>query len=160
MVATYSDLSKATVTDYTLSGELTEGTSTITVAYGTATTTFNVNVTLDDGSVTVALGDVIDASLIGYYFGNNTGDKAAREGMRISQYLPVQAGTDITLSGTLTYPNLTNHDIVYYDANKTKSGNANHVYGTVTFTVPDGTSYFRICFDDNDDTKTITYFHG
>ena len=160
VVATYSDLSEATVTDYTLSGELTEGTSTITVAYGTATTTFNVNVTLDDGSVTVALGDVIDASLIGYYLGNNTGTKTAREGMRISQYLPVQAGTDITLSGNLTYPNLTNHDIVYYDANKTKSGNANHVYGTVTFTVPDGTSYFRICFDDDDDTKTITYFPG
>ena len=159
VVATYSDLSEATVTDYTLSGELTEGTSTITVSYGTATTTFNVNVTLDDGSVTVALGDVIDASLIGYYF-DNYGNPTAREGMRISQYLPVLGGTDITLSGNLTYPNITKADIVYYDAGKKKIGNANHVYGTVTFTVPDGTSYFRISFDDDDDTKTITYFPG
>lgn len=158
VVATYSDLSEARVTKYTLSGELTEGTSTITVSYGTATTTFTVNVTLDDGSVTVALGDVIDASLIGYYFATNTGDVIAREGMRISQYLPALEGTDITLSGNLTYPNLTNHDIVYYDADKTKIGNADHKYGTVTFTVPVGTSYFQICFDDDDDTKTITYF--
>lgn len=159
VVATYSDLSEATVTDYTLSGELTEGTSTITVSYGTATTTFNVNVTLDDGSVTVALGDVIDESTIGYYF-NKYFDLTAREGMRISQYLPVLVGTDITLSGNLTYPNITTADIVYYDADKTRIGSANHVYGTVTFTVPDGTSYFRICFDDDDDTKTITYFRG
>lgn len=157
VVAIYSDLSEAAVTDYTLSGELTEGTSTITVTYGTATTTFDVNVTLDDGSVTVALGDVIDESLIGYYFANNTGGKTAREGMRISQYLPVQAGTNITLSGNLTYPNITNHDIVYYDASQTKVGYANHVYGTTTFAVPEGTSYFRMSFDSTDDEKTVTY---
>ena len=47
VTATYSDSSTATVasTDYTLSGTLTVGTSTITVAYGGKTTTFNVTVT-------------------------------------------------------------------------------------------------------------------
>ena len=47
VTATYSDSSTATVasTDYTLSGTLTEGTSTITVSYGGKTTTFNVMVT-------------------------------------------------------------------------------------------------------------------
>lgn len=47
VTATYSDSSTATVpsTDYTLSGTLTAGTSTVTVAYGGATTTFNVTVT-------------------------------------------------------------------------------------------------------------------
>lgn len=47
VTATYSDGSTATVAaeDYTLSGTLTEGTSTITVSYGGKTTTFNVTVT-------------------------------------------------------------------------------------------------------------------
>lgn len=47
VTATYSDSSTATVpsTDYTLSGTLTAGTSTITVSYGGKTTTFTVTVT-------------------------------------------------------------------------------------------------------------------
>lgn len=47
VTATYSDSSTATVAaaNYTLSGVLTVGTSTITVSYGGKTTTFTVNVT-------------------------------------------------------------------------------------------------------------------
>lgn len=45
VTATYSDSSTATVTEYTLSGTLTAGTSTITVSYGGKTATFNVTVT-------------------------------------------------------------------------------------------------------------------
>lgn len=45
VTATYDDSSTATITSYTLSGTLTEGTSTITVSYGEKTTTFNVVVT-------------------------------------------------------------------------------------------------------------------
>lgn len=44
VTAHYDDSSTATVTTYTLSGTLTEGTSTITVSYGGKTTTFNVTV--------------------------------------------------------------------------------------------------------------------
>lgn len=49
VTATYSDSSTATVpsADYTLSGTLTEGTSTITVSYGGKTTTFTVTVTAE-----------------------------------------------------------------------------------------------------------------
>ena len=49
VTAMYSDSSTATVAaeDYTLSGTLTEGTSTITVSYGGKTTTFSVTVTHD-----------------------------------------------------------------------------------------------------------------
>ena len=49
VTATYSDSTTATVpsTDYTLSGTLTDGTSTITVSYGGKTATFNVTVTKD-----------------------------------------------------------------------------------------------------------------
>lgn len=45
VTATYADSSTATVTDYTLSGTLAEGTSTITVSYGGKTDTFGVTVT-------------------------------------------------------------------------------------------------------------------
>lgn len=44
VTASYDDSTTATVTGYTLSGTLTEGTSTITVTYGGKTTTFNVTV--------------------------------------------------------------------------------------------------------------------
>lgn len=45
VTAHYDDSSTRTVTTYTLSGTLTEGTSTITVLYGGQTTTFDVTVT-------------------------------------------------------------------------------------------------------------------
>ena len=44
VTAHYDDSSTETITTYTLSGTLTVGTSTITVAYGGKTTTFNVTV--------------------------------------------------------------------------------------------------------------------
>lgn len=160
VVATYSDLSEAVVTDYTLSGELAEGTSTITVTYQTATTTFDVAVTPDDGSVTVALGDVIDESLIGKYFANNTFAITARDGMRISRYLPVKGGSKITLSAGLQYPNLTNCDIRFYDAEGAAipGVSVNLEYGDTETIAPENAVTFRIGFDSNDDGKTITYF--
>lgn len=45
VTAYYTDSTTETVTTYTLSGTLTEGTSVITVSYGGKTTTFNVTVT-------------------------------------------------------------------------------------------------------------------
>lgn len=45
VTAHWDDSSTTTVTTYTLSGTLTEGTSTITVSYGGKTTTFDVTVT-------------------------------------------------------------------------------------------------------------------
>ncbi len=45
VTAHYEDGTSGTITSYTLSGELTAGTSTITVSYGGNTTTFDVTVT-------------------------------------------------------------------------------------------------------------------
>ena len=45
VTATYDDSSTSVITNYTLSGTLTEGTSTITVSYGGKTDTFTVTVT-------------------------------------------------------------------------------------------------------------------
>lgn len=49
VTATYADNTERTVTDYTLSGTLTVGTSTITVSYGGKTATFTVTVTESSG---------------------------------------------------------------------------------------------------------------
>ena len=62
VTATYSDSTTATVTDYTLSGTLTEGTSTITVSYGGKTTTFSVTVTEDDRYSVAYQGNFTTAS--------------------------------------------------------------------------------------------------
>lgn len=48
VTATYDDSSTATVSTYTLSGTLAEGTSTVTVSYGGKNTTFSVTVTHND----------------------------------------------------------------------------------------------------------------
>lgn len=68
VTAHYSDSTTATVlsTDYTLSGSLTVGTSTITVAYMGKTATFNVTVTqrtlLHNWDFTQSLIDTVDGS--------------------------------------------------------------------------------------------------
>ena len=56
VTATYADSTTAVVTDYTLSGTLTEGTSTITVSYGGKTDTFSVTVT--SGLDRIAYGEL------------------------------------------------------------------------------------------------------
>ena len=48
VTAHYDDSTTKTLTTYTLSGTLSEGTSVITVAYGKTTTTFNVTVVSED----------------------------------------------------------------------------------------------------------------
>lgn len=77
VTAHMSDSTTQTITGYTLSGTLAEGTSTITVSYGGKTTTFTVTVTHYE-PVTVAItwtgyggektSSVIDATQLSVYF--------------------------------------------------------------------------------------------
>lgn len=57
VTATYSDSTSAVVTDYTLSGTLTAGTSVVTVSYNGKTTTFNVTVTHNPYWVVLSIAD-------------------------------------------------------------------------------------------------------
>lgn len=101
VIANYSDSSTRTVTDYTLSGTLAAGTSTITVTYGGKTTTFSVTVT----PVVVTSIDAVFTQGSATITTNNSLDD-------LKQYLVVTAtynngttstvaSTDYTLSGTL-----------------------------------------------------------
>lgn len=71
VTATYSDNTNATITNYRLSGTLSEGTSTVTVTYEDKTTTFDVVVVKESGYVTKNL--VINYDLTKYKDGY-TGD--------------------------------------------------------------------------------------
>lgn len=69
VTGTYSDSTTATITGYTLSGTLAEGTSTVTVTFGGLTTTFSVTVspptplyTLYQGSGTSSSGNTLTVS--------------------------------------------------------------------------------------------------
>ena len=66
VTATFTDASTATVSDYALSGTLTEGTSTITVEYGGQTATFTVNVTHDTTATIATSGYVLIHTNSGY----------------------------------------------------------------------------------------------
>ena len=65
VTATYTDNTSSTVTDYTLSGALSEGTSTITVSYQGKTTTFSVTVSAGkEMSPLVSLETIDDTSYL------------------------------------------------------------------------------------------------
>lgn len=66
VTANYDDSSMQTVTDYTLSGTLTSGTSVITVSYSGKTTTFNVTVTHTESPV-VQLTNVGNSNYVTLY---------------------------------------------------------------------------------------------
>lgn len=89
VTATWSDSSTSTVAanDYTLSGTLTEGTSTITVAYGGKTTTFNVTVTRGIDYTADLLSDVTWND--GYTY-NNSGVLTATTGEHCTEKFDAQ----------------------------------------------------------------------
>lgn len=90
VTATWSNSTTSTVpsADYTLSGTLTEGTSTITVSYGGKTTTFNV-------TVTVVQIVTLSASIADYGNGDFTFEASASS--RLTVYSD-DGTTDITSS--------------------------------------------------------------
>lgn len=103
VTAYYSDETSAVVTDYTLSGTLSVGTSTITASYGGKSSTFNV--TVSQGATLESISAVFNQGSAVIY-DTDTLDS-------LKQYLTVTANysdsstaivpsADYTLSGTLT----------------------------------------------------------
>lgn len=65
VTAYYSDGSTATVTGYTLSGEIVEGSNTITVSYGGKTATFTVTGVAESGGEPVEMSEPQSSGLAG-----------------------------------------------------------------------------------------------
>lgn len=100
VTAHYSDSTTQTVNEYTLSGTLAEGTSTITVAYGDKTTTFNVTVTVAPSLTSISA--VYTQS--GTVYNTTTLDSLKGDLVITAHYGDTTAtvpSADYTLSGTL-----------------------------------------------------------
>lgn len=179
VTATYADSSTATVSDYTLSGTLTVGTSTITASYGGKTDTFSVTVT----AVTMFAGKYINKLSFSHYNGqfcywnsstttnrkayvlNGTGSHAIPKG-NTSQTtttcypLEVPAGASTLI---VYLPNDTLASAIYleeWDGSKyVRVLGGNYVFGKNTLDISevnDGTLYFCLCFKNSADSTAIT----
>lgn len=145
VTATFEDGTVKTVTNYTLSGTLAVGTSTVTVTYFTETTTFSV--TVSDEAFTYGLVDNSSA-VTGSYIDENgviqTGTSASgyyRDYIKVSSLSSVVVG----FSGSIY-----NYRISIYDASKTfirqihieEANNIKSAYWLVDFN--SGESYIRL----------------
>lgn len=124
VIATYSDDSTATVTDYTLTGEITEGENTVTVTYEGLTAVFAV-IGYVETSYPFTPGEPYAITWTsGYKVDNSTGADATDSGMAVSDYLPCEGASAFEV-GTGLY---LNYGLFFYDSDKNflgRNGNQN-----------------------------------
>ena len=166
VTATYSDGSTSTVTDYTLSGEIAEGSNTITVSYGGMTDVFEVNGVAETGGEATP-GETIhytkDYDVVvgtGYLAKNGSIASGTQYGYT-EGYIPCVSGdvyvcTDVGVA------------VCFYDASKnylagfTRSGTSAGNPTEVLFSAPEGTAYARMnvtknTYESNPDAYYIRY---
>jgi hypothetical protein len=134
VTANYSDGATQPVSNYTLSGTLTDGTSTITVTYGGKSTTFNATVSADDRKVlTYAIGGI----------DTEGADIVAPNRIR-TDFIPVSTN-DLVVTGTEL-----DFTIRLYDANKAYV-DANGAFVKYYKATDDG--YVRLIFKKSDNSN-------
>ena len=102
VTATYSDSTTTVVTDYTLSGTLEVGTSTITAGYGGKTDSFTVTVT----EVADTTAEIATEGYVSNYTGGRYATTAKTYGGITIRY-PVTATTKLYPAGVIPYANNT-----------------------------------------------------
>lgn len=120
VTATYDDGSTATVTGYTLSGTIAEGSNTVTVSYGGMTTTFTVTGIVDSGDdgITAVVNSFEESAWTkGYYY--DKGVLKTTDGVYLSSF--------IMLPSEVQYVHCINTRniwmcITYFDADKNYLG--------------------------------------
>jgi hypothetical protein len=165
--AVYSDLSEEVIDDYTLSGELAVGTSTVTIAYKGQETSVSFEVISGYRVVTVTQASIAANGKQGVYMDRETAVGTVYDDIKYNSYddaavsnpIRVVPGTTITYS-EVPLPNLTLADIVFLDAAYTIVHIENCVYSVKTYTVPDDAVYFVAMLDYKTDRTTITYSPG
>ena len=119
VTASYDDGTSQTVTDYTLSGTLTEGTSVVTVSYGGKTATFNVTVTHAVSDTSPVITDT------NKYLSNN-GVPTSGTGCSCTDYYVIK-GSSVTISLPYTedsVPRSSVNMVAFNDTTKTHYWNA------------------------------------
>lgn len=145
VTAMYSDGSTETVADYTLSGEISEGSNTITVSYSGMTSTFTVTGVAESGGGGESDGsgwedgvpyDLNSGLTPGYYIDENNGELVSYASYSVTDYLPCYGVREITAS---EYGSTYN---AYYDKNKQYISRLR--FDTDARLVPQGAYYFRL----------------
>lgn len=177
VTATYSDSSTATVprADYTLSGTLTMGTSTITASYGGKTDTFNVTVTQDASNIETVT-TLVNGTDWNYESGKilnlTTGATSDNGSWNTSDYIPVPDGST---SFSRVTSRTSDWYLSWYDENKEFVGNglggtysgAGQYGGGYTDTnnvlwnvVPVTAKYCRVSWRTNATYTSLTFKHN
>ena len=135
VTGTYSDSSTATITDYTLSGTLTEGTSTITVSYNGKTTTFTVSV-----SASEEIRLLVEQGGINYA----TGAEEDSANKCRTDFIPVSGSTTTINTWSV------GHVVRCYDTSKNFIGTiqGSVALGETTWTLLSNSAYIRLVLND------------
>ena len=148
VTAHMSDQTTRTVTEYTLSGTLAEGTSVVTVAYGGKTTTFNVTVShASDPSERWTDGVAYDPEIIaGEYYEKGTGAIKTYTGWDRTDYMPCKNAQIIDVPAIPQIEDSVIGNNAFFDANHnvvrhTIIALKNH---TSTHRVPSNAAYFGV----------------
>lgn len=147
VIAHYSDGTSETVTGYTLSGTIAEGSNTITVSYGGKTTTFTVTGVAESGGDATSPFDGTWTQGI-YVSGGKENTGASWTEHMATDYVATDGFTNVVIENDKN--KLFNITVNYYDSDKTYLtggsgfvGNANYP-SPLTFAIPDGTAYVRV----------------
>lgn len=159
VTATYSDLSEAGISNYTVSGTLTAGTQTFTIAYEGVSVTVDLTVTAGERTqtVTVSLADIAHTS--DYTLFKNV--EREMVGCAYSDYIAVAPGSSVTLlwsnSGWISMINC-------YDMDKVYVSDIHGVYGAnKEYALPETAYYIRVngAIDlEGTPVQVITYVPG
>lgn len=145
VIAHYSDGSAKAVEDYELSGEIGEGSNTVTVTYSGMTATFTVTGTVESLGYTWSSG----------YFTTN-GGIGASSGMYCEEYFPAVPGESVYIySADPTWP-FTEGFACFYDSEKNFIARGSKIISFVACpeyegaivhlgTAPDNAAFFRAC---------------
>lgn len=143
VTASYDNGTTATVNDYTLSGELTEGTSVITVSYGGKTTTFNVTVTHTDN-----MFNPTTAPVVNLYINTSTNKLASTESTSYAtSYIAIQPNKTykVTKSATNQFRIGTTSDLPASGVSVLQT-KANHTGTDVAITADSTANYLVITY--------------
>lgn len=155
VVAGYSDLSEAGVTDYSVSGNLTAGEQTFTITYSGVSATVTLTVTAGYRTKTLVLTEqnVTAGSFLLKIDGVET--PSANEAFGYTDYIPVLGGTDVVFSDLANCHGL-NNGFSEYDKDKKHINFVDTSYGIFTYTLSANAAYIRVNLDlATTDTITI-----
>lgn len=157
VTAHFSDSTTQTVTTYTLSGTLTEGTSTVTISYGGKTTKFNVTVTHNTQEWVDGVPYSFEWDENKYIRNKAPGDEVLYSGWNASPFLNCSGAGHINIHNGFYVSTGYN---AWYDENQTWIDKFSVTLGDSSIAVPSNAVYFRVSYDASralgDGTYTIT----